>query len=101
LLAQLSSKEANVLHGLVSPERAIHLEDAGIWTTGKTEALACSTLTVMVMCKELERKVQVKVKLCVYARCNIYTGKSLGSDITEEEAAQRTCVLTNEEMQAA
>jgi hypothetical protein len=37
----------------------------------------------------------------VYARCNIYTDKSLGPDITEEEAARSTCVLTNEEMQDA
>jgi hypothetical protein len=100
-LAQFSPKEAGVLHGLVSPEMAVHLEDAGIKSTGKTEAMACSTLTVMVDCEELERKVQVKVKLCVYARCNIYTDKSLGSDITEVEARQSTCVLTNKEMKEA
>jgi hypothetical protein len=67
---------------------AIHLKDAGIKTTGKTEAFGMfNSLTVMVMCEELGRKVQVKVKLFVYARCNIYTDKSLGSDTTEEEAA--------------
>jgi hypothetical protein len=95
LLAQFSPKEVGVLHGLVLPEMAIHLEVAGVKSTGKTAALVRSTLTVMVMCEELERKVQVKVKLCVYARCNIYTDKSLGSDITgEDEATQSTCVLT-------
>jgi hypothetical protein len=101
LPAQFSTKEVGILHGLVSPEIAIHLEEAGIKTTGKTEALECSTHTEMVMCEELERKVQVKVKLCVYARCNIYTDKSLGSNITEEEAAQSTRVLRNEEMKDA
>jgi hypothetical protein len=45
---------------------AAHLEDAGIKTTGKIEALACSTLTVMVMCKELERKKCKSKWSCVY-----------------------------------
>jgi hypothetical protein len=35
LLAQFSQKEAGILHGLVSPEMAIHLDEAGIKTTGK------------------------------------------------------------------
>lgn len=50
-LAQLSPKEVGILHGLVSPEMAINLEDAGIKANRKIEALACSTLTAAVMCK--------------------------------------------------
>jgi hypothetical protein len=53
-LTQISSKEVGILNGLVSPEMAFHLEDTGIKTTGKADALACF-LTVMVMCQELER----------------------------------------------
>jgi hypothetical protein len=34
----------------------------------------------------------------MFDRCQVYTDKSLGSDITVEEAAQSTCVLTDEEM---
>jgi hypothetical protein len=100
-LVQLSPKEVGVFHGLVSLEMAVHLEDAGIKTTGKVEALAFFTLIVMVNCEELERKVRVKVKLCVYPTCKICTDKRLGSSITEVEARQCTCVLTNEEMKDA
>ncbi len=67
-----------MFQGLVSRVMAVDLEDAGSKSTGKTEAMACYALNVMVECEELERKVQVKVKLCVYARCNIYTNKRLG-----------------------
>jgi hypothetical protein len=56
-LAKLSPKEDGVLHGLVSPEMAIKLEDTGIKATGTTKAAASSTLIVSVMCNELKRNV--------------------------------------------
>jgi hypothetical protein len=82
---------------------AVHLEDSGIEATGTTQAAACVTLTVTVMCKELKQSVEAKVKLCVYERCitNCTNQCCLGSDITEQEAQQSTCLLTEAQMDEA
>ena len=81
-LAQLSSKELGVLHGLVSPEMAINLENEGIKATGNKKPSAFATVTVSVMCHELNCNVKVKVKLLVYDRSNVFSDECLGSDIT-------------------
>jgi hypothetical protein len=52
------------------------------------------TVTVEIMCKELNQNVKAKVKLCIYERCNTgFSDQRLGSDITEQEAKDSTCVL--------
>ena len=100
-LAQFSPKDLGVRHGLVSPEIAMNLEDAGLQARGRTQPVASLTLTVKIDCNDLESIGKVKVQLCVYARCNNqYTNDCLGSDITEQEANKHsTCVLTAKEMQ--
>jgi hypothetical protein len=101
-LAQFSPKEKGVLHGVVSPEMAILLEDAGIKAMGKTEPAKCSTIEVGIWCHQRKRNRKVKVKLCLYDRCNMdNTDKRLGTDITEQEAMEASIVLTDEDMKAA
>jgi hypothetical protein len=101
-LAQLNTSELGVLHGLVSPEVAYTLEESGVEAGGTTRAASSSTTTVQVVCQELNRTVDVKVKVCIYARSEItFTEDRLGSDIKHEEAKHCTCVLTEEEMETA
>jgi hypothetical protein len=69
-LAQFSPKDLGVRHRLVSPEKAMNLEDAGLQARGRTQPVASLTLTVKIDCNDLESIGKVKVQLCVYARCN-------------------------------
>ena len=101
-LAQVNSRELGVLHGVVSPEMALHLENSGIIADGTKQASATTNISVKFMCEELKRLVVAKVQLRVYARCDpLYSDFCLGSDITEKEARRATCILTKEEMEAA
>jgi hypothetical protein len=82
-LAQLNTSELGVLHGLVSPEVAYNLEESGV--SKRDNQAISSTTTVQVVCQELNRTVDVKVKVCIYARSEItFTEDRLGSDIKHE-----------------